>query len=186
MNPLRIAIPLAAMLALAACESDTSPAGEAEVDVAADASGDPATIDLQAGGLTLPPQDGEEALEVPFGSMRSATEITLATVLGEVSARESNGECPAGAMEMTRYEGLVLNFQDDKFVGWSATEPYLPTETRAQLLANGGIELVDDSTLGEEFTIGDTAVAAISGMFTGAQDDAQVSSLWAGTNCIFR
>lgn len=183
---MRIAMVLVSTLALAACgaaESGDTPPDEA---TSAAAEGAKDEIDLNADGLTVPPQDGDDALEVPFGSMRAATEATLALVLGDVISRQENGECPAGPMETTEYEGLTLNFQEGRFVGWFASAPYTPLETREAIIAGGGIELMQDSTLGDEFTFGDPETMVISGMFGEGGDDALVASLWAGTNCIFR
>ncbi len=143
-------------------------------------------VDLQAVGLAVPPQGGDEQLDVPFGSRRAAAEATLAGVLGEVLESGANAECPAGPVESTSYEGLTLNYQEDAFAGWMAEAPYLPPETRAELLGQDGIALVEDSTLGEEFVIGDPAGLSISGLFDGAGDDARVIRMWAGVNCIFR
>lgn len=143
-------------------------------------------VDLQATGLVVPAQNGEEQMDVPFGSRRAAAEATLASVLGEVLDTGSNGECPAGPIESTTYEGLTLNYQDGVFVGWMAEAPYLPPETRAQMLAREDISLVEDSTLGEEFVLGDPMGLAIAGLFAGEGDDAPVERMWSGTNCIFR
>ena len=107
-------------------------------------------------------------------------------MLGEVLESGANAECPAGPVESTSYEGLTLNYQEDAFAGWMAEAPYLPPETRAELLGQDGIALVEDSTLGEEFVIGDPAGLSISGLFDGAGDDARVIRMWAGVNCIFR
>lgn len=193
---MRILVIVAASLALAACgggAAEDETGGEADgialsTDIAGEqaAPGEAETIDLQASGLVIPPQGGNEALEVPFGSNRAAAETTLAIVLGEVVARGESGECPAGAVETTEYEGLTLNFQDGEFVGWFAEDPYLPPEMRLAVLSSGGIEMVDDSTLGEEFIIGGPEGPVISGLFDGPGDEARVQHLWAGTNCLFR
>lgn len=180
---------VAASLALAACgdTEEAATADEATPGVeAAIAAEETQTIDLQASGLVLPPQGGNEALEVPFGSNRAAAETTLGIVLGEVVSRGENDECSAGPIQTTEYDGLTLNFQDSDFVGWFARDPYLPPETRLGLLSAGGIEMVEDSTLGEEFIIGAAEGPVISGLFDGSGDEARVQHLWAGTNCLFR
>lgn len=180
---------VAASLALVSCgdTQEAATADEAAPGVeAAIAAEETQTIDLQAGGLVLPPQGGIEALEVPFGSNRAAAETTLAIVLGEVLARGENEDCPAGPIQTTEYEGLTLNFQDGELTGWFAEDPYLPPETRLSLLSAGGIDLVEDSTLGEEFFIGAPEGPVIHGLFDGPGDEARVLHLWAGTNCLFR
>ncbi|TIX50289.1 hypothetical protein [Alteraurantiacibacter aquimixticola] len=186
------------VLLLAACgqsgeggASGAEPDGEAAVSdaVAADEAslGPKDMIDLQASGITVPAQDGDETLEVPFGSLREATEATLAGVLGDVLSRQEYEECPGGPLAVTEYAGLSLTFnEDDRFVGWFARAPYTPADSRSAMLAADGVMLEEDSTLGEEFTIGDPAGPIISGLFAGEGDDAAVEALWAGTNCIFR
>ena len=189
----RVAL-IACSLALAACSGGNggdgaapAPAKSPQPDIAADvAPGENQSIDLQAGGLSIPPQGGNEALDVPFGSRCEAAEATLATALGEVKSRSQNAECPSGPLQMTRYEGLTLTFRDDEFVGWFASDPYLPPETRLSLLATGGIEMVEGSSLGEQFRIGEESGPAIFGRFDGEGDEARVESLWAGENCLLQ
>jgi len=174
------------VLLLGACNAQ-EPAAEPEAPAEADSTlGAKDEIDLQASGITVPPQDGDAALEVPFGSKRAAAEATLAVVLGSVVERRENDECPAGPMAMTEYRGVTLNFQDDRFVGWFATDPYVPDQTREEMLATEGVVLIGDSTLGPEFVIGDVDGMSIGGLFDGALDDSAVFSLWAGVNCFFR
>ena len=181
-------ITLTPALVLCACDAGIT-SDEIATPPTADAApelGPKDSIDLQAGGLAVPAQDGDEVLEVPFGSMRAAAEATLADVLGEVVSRTENAECGAGPLQLTQYNGLTLNFQDGRLVGWFARDPYLPTALRDELLAGDGIVMVPESTLGEEFEIGDPPGAAISGVFASEDSDAKVTGLWAGTNCLFR
>jgi len=172
-------------LASAACSQgeESAPAQQQEV---VDVEKLEHVVDLQATGLAVPPQGGEEQLDVPFGSRMEAAEATLAGVLGDKLASATNAECPAGPVESSSYEGLTLNFQDGGFVGWMAEAPYLPRESRAQLLASDTVTLVEGSTLGEEFVIGNPDGLSISGLFDAVGDDAKVSRMWAGVNCIFR
>ena len=178
-------------LAMAACtppteeEAEQAAAEQEEADAAQQL--EEATLDLRADGIIIPAQAGFEQFSVPFGSNRAATETTLASVLGEVRERGENAECGAGPMQMTTYDGMVLNFQDDKLVGYFAREPYVPELTRAEMLADPMVTRMEDSTLGEEFTIGNAdSETAISGLFTGTEDDADIEALWAGANCLFR
>ncbi len=188
---MRIVLVPVLALALASCgtgdeegvEQDGTAADLAEDTVEA---GGKDTLDLLASGLSVPAQDGDQLLEVPFGSVRAATEASLAAVLGEEIERGETAECPPGPMQWTQYEGVTLNFQEDRFVGWFATEPYLPLETRGELIAAGSVTMFEDSTLGEEFTIGNPELRTISGLFADEGDEAQVIGLWAGLNCIFR
>ncbi|MGB3795776.1 MAG: hypothetical protein WA957_05675, partial [Alteraurantiacibacter sp.] len=84
------------------------------------------------------------------------------------------------------YEGLSLKFRDGQFVGYFAEPPYVPETTRAAMLTDENISLVDVSTIGEEFVMGSDDVPVISGLFDGEGDDASVQALYAGENCIAR
>lgn len=173
------------LLALAACsgaETATGEANKAVPDRADSAPVAPASAQLTTTGITL--TGDVEPHPVPFGTDRSATEVELVPLLGEPSSRDSNPECGAGPMEFSHYAGLTLNFQQGKFVGWSANAaPWLPGETRGEMA--GKIEMMKDSTLGHEFTMGE-GEQIVSGLFDGEGPDARVSDMWAGTNCIFR
>ena len=171
-------------LALAAC-GDSAPADEVaptpeasatEVEATAPpVAGD--TLDLNAQGINVPAADGSEALSVPFGSLRSAAEASLGTVLGKVLNRDTSGEC---GYEVTSYEGMGLHFRDGKFVGYYANTPYVPTLSQEEMIADPQVELVE-STIDGEFTIGSGA-QMISGVFV----NNEVRALWAGEQCIAR
>lgn len=170
----RRALPLlATCLVLAACNDGLTPGGPEPV---------PATVVLEGTGFRV------AGTEVPFSTDRADVEEMLAVVLGEARAREENRECGAGPMQFTRYpEGLTANFQQDRLVGW-----YLDTANPKIALANGitvgtGREriagspefmLIPESTLGEEFALGE----AVGGFI----EDGKVDSLYAGVNCFFR
>ena len=191
---MRRAILALGLLALAACGSggDGVPVEGQDIATAPEAAATPATlgpkatIDLQASGLTVPAQDGDETMEVPFGSQRAAAEATLAGVLGEMVSRGGSGNCPSRTLSNTEYAGLTLYFADDRFVGWFASDPYIPVATREDMLSAGGAVMVEGSTLGSEFTIGDPQGRVISGLFDGDGEGATVENLWAGEACIFR
>ena len=186
-------LPLATLaLALAACSAEpadnAAPEGEAST-AAADvssintntvqpAASDEPTLDLQATGIIVPPQAGFEQLDVPFGSMREATEATLRNVLGEPKISNSPNDC---GLTTTAYEGLALSFRDGKFVGYTANAPYVPDLTRAEMLKDPQVKLLEDSTIDGEFTIGSGA-KIISGVFVGDE----VRALYAGETCIAR
>lgn len=174
------------LFALAACTpgedaptEDAAAGGEDTAAVMEDA-----VLDLQATGIVVPEQNGFEELAAPFGSNRAATEATLGNILGEViGTYEGGGDC---WLKLTDYRGVQLAFNDeDEFVGYYAEEPYVPELSRAEMLSDPAVELFEESTLGEEFTIGD-GEAVISGIFSGEEDTAIVESLWAGETCVFR
>ncbi len=173
---------LASGLLLAGCgvDPDAVPPGE-EPPAAVNES--PASLDLEASGIIVPAQGGFERLDIPFGSSRLGTEATLQNVLGKPVAAGSTNDCGLNAVQ---FDGLTVQFRDDKFVGYYATAPFVPELTRAEMLADSQVAPIEDSTLGEEFIIGDPQGPSIAGLFAGAQADAPVSSLWAGENCIAR
>ena len=174
----------APLLVLAACAPEAGDAEAPAEDAAAAEPAEDATLDLQATGIVVPAQNGFEQLEVPFGSMRAATEATLGNLLGEPVqvVTQNPDDCQLSSVQ---YEGLIVNYADDQFVGYVASAPYVPDIDRASMLADPGVEVVEGSTLGEEFAIG-SGNATISGLFAGEGDDAAVEALWAGENCIFR
>lgn len=187
MRLIALLAPVALGSALLAC----SPQDEATGDEAADATDAGITkrvVNLDATGITIPPQDGDAEMVVPFGSVRAATEDTLSAALGSIKDRQANGECPAGPIRSTNYDGITLNFQKDKFVGWFANGgDYLPDATRSELSGDGGaMTAVEDSTLGAEYIIGGEAANSISLLFSDDTEGAKPTAMWAGVNCIFR
>ena len=182
-------ISMAAMLVLAACQQaepapDVEPTPEASADPLEAATKD--SVQLGGGGIVVPAQNGEEQLEVPFGSMRDAAETTLAAVLGERTGTGAVEECPVGPVMTSDYADMQLTFQDDKFVGWMAEGQYLPTETLGAFKAQSGVSAVEDSTLGAEYTMGADGGPIITVLFDGEGDEATASKMWAGATCIFR
>lgn len=179
------ALPLFALLACSPA-ADEGAAEEAAVAPAPEPA--KPSVNLDATGITVPAQDGQAAVQVAFGTERGQVEDALASVLGSIKERASQSECPAGVISTTVYDGIVLNFQGGKFVGWMASGgDYVPDLPRAELAeAAGGLTEVTDSTLGAEFYLGKEGEAVISFLFDSDGDTARVSRLWAGTNCILR
>ncbi|GAA4643568.1 hypothetical protein GCM10023115_15280 [Pontixanthobacter gangjinensis] len=125
-----------------------------------------------------------------FGTERAFVEKLAADALKVDGSRSSNDECGAGPMEFTSFGSVTLNFQDGKFVGWFAEgRDDLGTINevkiggpRADVEKIDGFSLLEDSTLGAEFSIeGD-----VSGFFEVDAKGWNVASLFAGTNCFFR
>ena len=178
------------LMALAACSQEPV-VEEAPVDTATESAtpqeADDLAVNLDATGLSLPGTGGEAGMIVPFGSNRAAAEHTLGAVLGEVRDRGGSEECGAGPMQFTHYDGVTLNFQEDRLVGWiSDGERYLPDATRGAMGAGGGLTKANGTTLGEEYYIGPKEGPMITMIFDGPNEDATVERMWAGTNCIFR
>ena len=195
---------LAMVALLAACKpaADKAPADAEPVAPpvpAASADGPAAAttaVSLDGEGLRFIDKSSGKASLLAFGVPRAQAETALANVAGQEDDRSTNEECGAGAMEFTRYDAMTLNFQDGKFVGWflgnepgasaySTTSGIAIGTTRAKAAESVSIIDVEDSTLGEEFSIG-TGENVVGGMFAAPGDAAKVDALFAGVNCFFR
>lgn len=194
----RTALALATLTVLASCDRAQTPAASETAAPAVEAASTPtATAPAQAaGGLAV---EGEglrifdatgAARALPFETPQ-ATVIAAATasIGGAAPELSTNDECGAGPIQFVDYaNGLQLLFQDGKFGGWGLREPGLTTVdgvgvgmTRASLVEDHTIEIIADSTLEGEFTMGE-----MGGFLSGAGPDATVSSLYAGLTCFFR
>jgi len=191
----------AAALALAGC-SESAPEDAAEgseftmqetPNLPADPDG---VVRLRGDGLEV---TGPLGTMLTFGSLRAPVEAELAKVFGEARDAGTNTECGAGPIAFTEYPGgLTLNFQEGSLVGWSlrdgdseiggesadvaTAEGIALDSSEAELAAAYEVEMMTDSTLGEEFT----TPAGIFGFLTGEGAEREVESLHAGTNCFFR
>jgi len=153
-------------------------------------------VSLDGEGLRFVDRNNGKASLLAFGVPRAQAEAALANVAGKEDDRSTNEECGAGTMEFTRYDAMTLNFQGGKFVGWflgnengasaySTMSGIAIGTTRAKAKESVSIVDVEDSTLGEEFSIG-TGENTIGGMFAEPGDAAKIDALFAGTNCFFR
>lgn len=153
-------------------------------------------ISLDGEGLRFVDKSSGKASLLAFGVPRAQAETAFTDVAGREDDRSTNEECGAGTMEFTRYDAMTLNFQGGKFVGWFlGNEPgagaYSTTSgigvgtTRAKAKESVSIVDLEDSTLGEEFSIG-SGEHVIGGMFAAPGDAAKIDALFAGTNCFFR
>jgi hypothetical protein len=197
------ALTLIALLAACKPAADKSPAGEDTVDAPAmpEAKADgPAAattaVSLDGEGLRFVDKNNGKTSLLAFGVPRAQAEEALARVAGKADDRSTNEECGAGTMEFTRFDAMTLNFQDGKFVGWFLGNENGASEystmsgigvgtTRAKAKESVSIADVEDSTLGEEFSIG-TGDHVIGGMFAEPGDSAKIDALFAGDNCFFR
>lgn len=167
----------------------------------------PSPSEREATGLTAPNPVIEDAVLLSrtgfkagpegfnFGAGKTEALATMAKQLGEPLRTANNDECGAGPQVSSDFAGgFTLNFADDVLVGWLLRSPQdgdgaapVPISLqgdvqlgtpRAQLEAADGYLAIPESTLGEEFALGD----AIGGF---VEDDA-VSMLYSGTQCFFR
>lgn len=169
------------------------PVPEAKIDGPAAAT---TAVSLDGEGLRFVDTNSGRTSLLAFGVPRAQAEAALANVAGKEDDRSTNEECGAGMMEFTRYDAMTLNFQGGKFVGWFlGNEPGASAfstmsgiaigTTRAKAKESVAIVDLEDSTLGEEFSIG-TGDHVIGGMFAAPGDLAKIDALFAGANCFFR
>ena len=153
-------------------------------------------VSLDGEGLRFVDMTSGKTSLLAFGAPRAQTETALANVAGQEDDRSTNAECGAGTMEFTRYDAMTLNFQDGKFAGWflgnepgadaySTMSGIAVGTARAKAAESVTIVDIEDSTLGEEFSIG-TGDKVIGGMFAAPGDAAKIDALFAGVNCFFR
>lgn len=192
----RTALTLAALLALGACDNAAeapapAPAAEPEATPAGQE-----TTEAAQGGLAL---EGEglraftaqgSARALPFGLSQEMVLTAVSTLLDAPTPDvTTNAECGAGPTQFAEYpNGLQLAFQDGEFAGWYLDEAGLTTAdgvgvgtSRADLQSARVVEMIADSTLGAEFSIGD-----LGGFLSSDAPDATVESLYAGLTCFFR
>lgn len=172
-----------AILAVAACDSGNVPPPSSQSELR------PSTpvvaeneVELRGDGITAGPES------FYFAAGQNEVESALARTLGTASDAGENGECGAGPIAYASYPGgLTVNFQNGSLVGWfwrDASEAISVSgdnrigTPRADIEALNGFVMIEDSTLGEEFAMGDR----IGGFFDGGA----VSSFYAGTQCFFR
>ena len=189
---------------LAACKPaadkapvDADPVAPAVPEAKADGPNAATTaISLDGEGLRFIDKNNGKTSLLAFGVPRAQAEEALARVAGTLDDRSTNEECGAGTMEFTRYDAMTLNFQDGKFVGWflgnepgadlySTMSGIAIGTTRAKAAESVKLVAIEDSTLGEEFTLGE-GQDSIGGMFAAPGEAAKIDALFAGMNCFFR
>ena len=187
---MRIAALGLALIGLAACDSGQVPPPSQQQELRAPSpSVEANAVELRGDGLSA----GTEAFY--FAAGKSEVEMALAKVLGEASNSGENLECGAGPMQYTDFPGgVTANFQDGSLVGWiwrmpqdgdavSDIEISIPGEVQlgtsaAEAEAANGFDLIEDSTLDGEFSLGDKMGGFVEGE--------EVSMLYAGVQCFFR
>lgn len=171
-----------AMCALAACgDNSVPPPGQEPLRASKPQVADDEVV-LRAAGLVA----GPEAFY--FSAGRNEVEAALTAALGEPVDLSANPECGTGPMEFTEYSGgFIVNFQNGNLAGWNSSDKLGATRvagdvqvgsTRAEAEASDGFAAIEDSTLGDEFALGD----AMGGFFEGDS----VVMIYAGTQCFFR
>ncbi len=183
MIALRPVVLTLAFLALAACDSGTvpSPAEQSEPRAAAPSVAANEVV-LRADGLDA----GAEAFY--FAAGQSEVEAALSRAIGKPDDSGENAECGSGPLGFASFPGgLTVHFQEGSLVGWNWREPSDSIRTaggfaigaeRTAIEALDGYTPISDSTLGEEFALGDR----LGGFF----EESRLSMLYAGTQCFFR
>ena len=171
-------------------EAAAAPAVPAEPAQASEASQQAApAIALDGEGLRLVDSRGSARL-LAFGSDRAMAEA----LLPETAERSTIEECGAGPMQFVKHGGLTLNMQDGKFVGWYLEDASKLTTMdgiglgtrRSEIEKSRALEMLEDSTLGDEFALGTLEDAQMFGFLDGRGANAKVTALYAGLNCFFR
>ncbi|MCW4460659.1 hypothetical protein OK349_02995 [Sphingomonas sp. BT-65] len=148
-------------------------------------------VNLAPGALSFVDPNSGRARELAFGTERAMVERAVGAALGAPAERGSNGECGEGAMDFARMPGgLLVWFQEGKFVGWFLDQRDGATLTTASGIGIGSTRKaltgayaaeISESSLGEEFTAGE-----LSGLLSGTGAAAKVTAIWSGQVCNFR
>ena len=196
------ALPVLAVLLLAACgepASDESTSDQSQVELPSEAIAEPEPLQegetvvfdarpiaaLDGEGLRMVIPSGATRL-IAFGSGRQVVETALGRSLGKGGTRSSNRECGAGPMEFSTIDGLTLNFQDGKFVGWNIDGTLGLTTIDGMGVGSNRAVLEQSRTLAmQESTRGMEVRSGGIGGFLDEQGDT-VTMLYAGTQCFFR
>lgn len=180
---MRVWVLVIAAVALVSCDSGTvpSPAERAQPGSSAPVV-EVNEVVLRGEGLIA----GAEAFY--FAAGQKEVEASLARTLGKASQSGNMEECGAGPIYSSQFPGgLTVNFQNELLVGWfwtdaakniSLTGDISIGAPRTEIEALDGFAMHDESTLGEEFSIGQR----IGGFF----EEDKLSILYAGTQCFFR
>ncbi len=197
------------LLAIGGCDGDTElqpkQSEQTELDTATSRA-TPAKGAVSGDGVALPPAqprlnvDGEglrwflqpngSARPIPFGRTQGEVLASLETARGP-AVEGTNEDCGAGQVQFASWpDGLSLVFQKGRFVGWGldsranrsiATAAGIgPGATRAEL-EDAYRVTVSQTTLGTEFSTGD-----LHGVLGGRADNAIITDMWAGINCVAR
>ena len=180
---MRAAILVIGALALASCDSGEvpTPSEQAQLRPSSPQIAENEVV-LRGEGLAA----GSEAFY--FAAGEAEVRSALASALGKAEADTADKECGAGPMTFINYPGaLTVNFQEGRLVGWTLGEAsdQVSVEGDVQVgmaldaaKAVDGFAPVAESTLGEEFSVGER--------IGGFVEDGAVAMLYSGTQCFFR
>jgi hypothetical protein len=168
-----------------------APAPAPSASITAEVSAAMPALNLAPDELTLVLENGS-ARHVTFGMDKATATQMVSAALGNPIEQSTNEDCGAGALHYAAFrEGLSLYFQDGKFAGWDLDgreNGKFQTAngigigmTRKALETAAGPVKVEESSIGQEFMIGE-----MSGLMSSAGADGRVTNLWAGVSCIAR
>ncbi|QQE64313.1 hypothetical protein GFS31_09930 [Leptolyngbya sp. BL0902] len=180
---------LAAGLALSFATACVQPTPTASPDLATPTE---TALALTGEGLFLVDTESGSTTLLPFGTEMATVQAAVSNLLGNPETVSANEECPGDPFISALWaEGLVLNADDETFVGWSVR----PEAGSDQFTTLAGIGVgssredleaaytvtVFESTIGTEFAAGQLA-----GLLSDPTAAAEITDFWAGTVCIFR
>ena len=194
---------LVVALLLAACGGDDGDAGETG-GTATSASADATTtttaaaeepdgpvVTLRAGGLDV------DGTELTFGdATQDDTVAALTAAFGDPVEERDLTECGEGPLHSVRFSSIAAYFADGVLGGWhlQRTAPVVLTteegiglgSTRADLEAAFPELVVDETSLGIEFTAGTDPGPYLSGTLVDDSPEGVVDAMWSGMVCIAR
>lgn len=178
--------------------------GKGTAETSPSASGHPPVVSLDGEGLRLvDPKSGSTRL-LSFGVQQAQLKLVAEKLKGPASVGR-NTECGAGPLAYLSWDdGLTLYSLDGLFAGWALDDSGVPSpaakaaakkkpparlttisgigigSTRAQLIDVYDAK-IEQTSLGTEFN-----AAGLSGILDGKGENAKVTNLWSGVNCVFR
>lgn len=190
----RALIPALALILVACGPEATPPADAPAAEATAEAPDALGEALLEADGF-MPANPGGHGTgrKLSFGEAEPEVIAFITRLRGDQPPRRAaNAECPAGPLTFADWgDNFQLAFSEGKFIGWTAGEG-APRgfstvsgihvgSTLTQLRAAHPDVVVREDSLGPEFAVGE-----IYGTLSGTGDDAVVTTMWAGVNCVFR
>jgi hypothetical protein len=154
---------------------------------------------LENGAIAVVATDTGTIRRFEFASASAEEAVAALTVaLGEPAERSDLPECGEGPLVVTRWSTGLRVYADANggVAGW-AVEPDASAafttadriglrSTRNDLVASYPNLVVDETTLGIEWSADQSVPGAISGLLSDDTDAAVVTNVWAGSACIAR
>lgn len=126
-------------------------------------------------------------LTIDFGRAQAGVISAVSALQGETPrSTATNAECGAGPVFSATWDnGLTLNFQDGKFLGWVAQSPFEAAYPSGSVALGRAVDVLGAGFAPEQTSLGQEFVAG--GLWHLIDDEhAQVTTVWAGLTCFFR